>query len=708
LNSKSLTDLRGIGEGLAKKLIENFGSEKEVIKALSNNDVEAISRIEGIGEKLATRLIRIFHDVSPEQFLKTPDSLNIYRQLIKKIQVHASTPYARAKAILLTPYSDKEKILNLQQYSRDYFVKAKALSVVESDLVRNLKSLSALKSGTDLIDTGDRIIYTDDMEVQEKLDGGETGQYCSIEFVESIETLLEKIQSGSGEQMIFLSKDELQGEEGGITILSTAEAGEEHKLVPEKELAFFAVNKKTILFLLDSLNLVMEIIPEDFNDLASINKIHDLGSLIGQITESGEIEENIDNELDRITTVLNEIDNVLLEEEVKLNESLTEFFTKSTIELEGKRLLELLKSGRDEDSQFDVREILDPSLYLHVEEELEKCEAELIRRFSLQDEEETFINGLFPRQIEFPISHSSEKLDQLISFLSAKAKTRAYKNKVRIAGKLGEWREFCILLNRRILELDYQLMIGKFMLKNGLTLPRIVDNAIGIRFNNGFNMDLLNEYKTDLSSLQKVRYEVGNIGERSEFVTLLSGANSGGKTTLLMLIAQISILSHMGLGVPSESCDISIFREFHYYKKSAGTYTAGAFETFLKSFAQVLSGENKIVLADEMESISEPGASALVISAFLDSLNSSQRTCGVFVSHLASQIKEHCITDIRIDGIEATGLDENLQLVVDRNPVYGKYARSTPQLIVERMTKLAKGKEQEVFNEILTRFKQLR
>jgi dsDNA-specific endonuclease/ATPase MutS2 len=68
---------------------------------------------------------------------------------------------------------------------------------------------------------------------------------------------------------------------------------------------------------------------------------------------------------------------------------------------------------------------------------------------------------------------------------------------------------------------------------------------------------------------------------------------------------------------------------------------------------------------------------------------------------MAREIKEVTETPVRIDGIEAQGLDENLELVVDRTPRFGYLARSTPELIVERLTKLSKGKKREVYERIL-------
>jgi len=39
---------------------------------------------------------------------------------------------------------------------------------------------------------------------------------------------------------------------------------------------------------------------------------------------------------------------------------------------------------------------------------------------------------------------------------------------------------------------------------------------------------------------------------------LLSGVNSGGKTSTLELLAQTVILAHMGFPVPSERCELGL------------------------------------------------------------------------------------------------------------------------------------------------------
>jgi dsDNA-specific endonuclease/ATPase MutS2 len=132
---------------------------------------------------------------------------------------------------------------------------------------------------------------------------------------------------------------------------------------------------------------------------------------------------------------------------------------------------------------------------------------------------------------------------------------------------------------------------------------------------------------------------------------------------------------------------------------------AGAFESTLRTLSKmIMSPNSRLVLADEMESISEPGASARVIAAFLDLLGRSTDSVGIFVTHLAQEISKYTKENLRIDGIEARGLSENLELIVDRTPKYHKYAKSTPELIVQRLHRISKGSEKDIYSYILEAF----
>ena len=121
--------------------------------------------------------------------------------------------------------------------------------------------------------------------------------------------------------------------------------------------------------------------------------------------------------------------------------------------------------------------------------------------------------------------------------------------------------------------------------------------------------------------------------------------------------------------------------------------------------AEVVSSPTaKLILADELEAITEPGAGAKIIAGMLEAANKHEHTCMLLVTHLAKDIMDATELDLRVDGIEAKGLNQNLELIVDRNPRRNYLARSTPELIVKRLVQRASGSSQEVFTSILERF----
>ena len=69
---------------------------------------------------------------------------------------------------------------------------------------------------------------------------------------------------------------------------------------------------------------------------------------------------------------------------------------------------------------------------------------------------------------------------------------------------------------------------------------------------------------------------------------------------------------------------------------------------------------------------------------------------------MAREILKYC--DVRVDGIEAQGLDENYNLIVDRTPRIDYFAKSTPELILKRMYEKSEGKLKGIYGEMLDKF----
>ncbi len=167
--------------------------------------------------------------------------------------------------------------------------------------------------------------------------------------------------------------------------------------------------------------------------------------------------------------------------------------------------------------------------------------------------------------------------------------------------------------------------------------------------------------------------------------SILTGANSGGKTTLLEHIIQLICYSYLGLPI-NGSFKVPLFSEIYYFAKNKGSMSKGAFETLLTQLSEIETGSKTLILADEIEAVTEPGVAGKMIAASA-SFFINKGCYIIFATHLGQEINKILPKNARIDGIEAKGLDENNELIVDHNPILGRLASSTPELIVEKMSK---------------------
>ena len=78
---------------------------------------------------------------------------------------------------------------------------------------------------------------------------------------------------------------------------------------------------------------------------------------------------------------------------------------------------------------------------------------------------------------------------------------------------------------------------------------------------------------------------------------------------------------------------------------------------------------------------------------------------GVFVSHLSGLILENATYFIRVDGIEASGLGDDLNMIVERSPRIDYFMGSAPQLIVEWVSKISTGAESEFYGMLVEKFR---
>ena len=189
-----------------------------------------------------------------------------------------------------------------------------------------------------------------------------------------------------------------------------------------------------------------------------------------------------------------------------------------------------------------------------------------------------------------------------------------------------------------------------------------------------------------LSDPDPVDYAVGDhdlsppSGDR---VAVLTGANSGGKTTLLETCCSVALLAAMGLPVPADRAAVGSFDAVVFHRRHA-SFNAGVLESTLKSIVPPLTdGGRTLMLVDEFEAITEPGRAADLLNGLVD-LTVERGALGVYVTHLADDLSP-LPPAARIDGIFAEGLTPDLDLRVDYQPRFGTVGKSTPEFIVSRL-----------------------
>ena len=233
----------------------------------------------------------------------------------------------------------------------------------------------------------------------------------------------------------------------------------------------------------------------------------------------------------------------------------------------------------------------------------------------------------------------------------------------------------------------FLLSLGRFAAENGHVRPTLVDDGIAVR---GARNPFLG------GEVQPVSYGVGShsladdagvasadappTGDR---VSVLTGANSGGKTTLLETLCAVALLASMGLPVPADAAEVGTFDRIVFHRRHA-SFNAGVLESTLKSVVPPLVADGRtLMLVDEFEAITEPGRAADLLNGLV-TLTVDRGALGVYVTHLAEDLSP--LPDAaRIDGIFAEGLTNDLELRVDYQPRFETVGKSTPEFIVSRL-----------------------
>lgn len=637
-----IEEIKGVGDKLIKKIIQEYGSYEKFEDSIKNYDIEKLMNIQGISQKIALDIIRKVHNNTTNEFIKTEQSQKIYDEIINKILEFTNTDYARTRVLLLKPTTDDEKIKETQELIEKTIEQT---SNLDHNVIQDLyQKIKPLKNEIKAKFSDEYAIVCEDYEDYISLIQKGFDKYCNIFAIEDHANLEEY------EFIIYLYSNYNIDPGEANNIIAISNQSEDYEIQPNITLEYYKQNRETL------------------------ENTYQLREYLG-------LESHIHEALEALNAIQVETQNQIAISEIieelkdEINERLKNEIKK--IELDGDEILQLLNN---EDMPPKIKNIFDDIL----------TEA----REELSDKTGILFD---PFIVKYPIEIDQNELKRVQDNISSNIHIKKYEQELNACSLLEKIGDEIKRETREIIEYDYPLTLARFSKFYDLTIPQIGDTY---QLEGSLHLTLKREEKINHAPMQKIDY---NLDEENNII-LLTGANSGGKTTLLETIGQHCIMAHMGLGVCSESATIAKTDEIHYFTKKH-SLNAGAFETFITSFIPVTIGnEKKLVLIDELESITELEAAIKIIIGFIEHIQ-NDKTYAIIVTHMAPEILKRTQNNkIRTDGIEAKGLDENYNLIVDRTPKINYLANSTPELIIKRIYEKSEEPLKSVYKDILDKF----
>lgn len=634
-----LQNIKGIGDKMSEKIMQNIGGEENLLKVVEQEDVEQLAKIDGISSKKAAEIIKQMKNKLTTEFIKSDRAMELYEDILNKILAYSNTNYAKNKVLLLSPSKDEKEIMKQLEFSMNAKENISKFPIIKlRGLMKNLKEIEEPKPLYD----ASKVILVENEEDNSYLTDLGLNQYYPI--LTANETTMMNGELLNYDLIFYIYNEGFLDIDGVPNLVMININDEVYEMIPEKIINFFITNEKL------------------FKRVYDIQKIRNNETILGEIfpiLEEVKIIDKREVDIEKIVNSLKEDMDDELEKAIK------------HVDLEGDEILNLLNNN------FPPK--------------IEKIFDEIIsKRKSILKEETGFDFDPFLKK--YPIEIDNAEIERITLEQTSKKENNIFDIKQNAAIQLNALKEQAINEVDETIKFDYEFTLGSFAHEYQLTAPVFTKN---IKLEGALHLELSD--KKGKPDIQKINY---NLTE-NENIALLTGANSGGKTTLLETLTQIQIMAQMGLPVSADYAEVKLVDEVYHFSKKR-SLDAGAFESFLNVFIPIVTtNSEKLVLLDELEGITELEAAVKIISTFIDMIKESD-SYGVIVTHMAQELMNY--TDIRVDGIEAKGLDENNNLIVDRTPKMNFVASSTPELILKRIYEKSDDNLKKVYARILEKF----
>ncbi len=608
-----------------------------LVEAFEIGDVGSVERVLGVGGREAARLLVKFRESHTgcrvREVFCTPDSRILVHRVLRILGQYAVTPIGKSTLELCVPFPKIEDCESRLSSLSEFLNKFDGLEGEKvAELLKILAETKFAKA------EAERMMLVAVVNEEEKsLFMRRYGSYVRVEVADS-DT---KVRELLAKEAHILATLDLHAERG-VTRISPAASDVD--VCPQAVINYY-IERGPVL---RSFQKMVELLGEApmFSDLK--NELEAIRASIRLLAGLQEAPVSLEDQLLGVEEEVND--------EVKR--------------------LRSTGGGADELRQFIEDRLLDLENRLN----LDRDESELLREAAYEVQ-------------NIPFAFSSSRIRLLRARLERRRAQERYARLRNLAQNLEENHNAVERVVRRVFEFDALLSIARFVGDYRLSIPHL-NKGSGIGFEGGRNLFLVQDQLRGSVQVEPVSYSVGDVGIKlfgaeTQPLVLLTGANSGGKTTLLETLATVHVLALLGLPVPAEKADVPFVPMYLFRRRTARK--VGSLEYAIRVLRPVISRRSpKLLLMDEFEALTEPGALGRIIASLLNDLPKGSLT--LFVTHLAREILPYLKAPVRIDGIEAKGIDDRGNLIVDRQPVFNHLGTSTPELILSKLAAKTKSK----------------
>ncbi|MCW3142151.1 MAG: hypothetical protein N2V72_08310 [Methanophagales archaeon] len=629
--------------------------------AIEFYDLDTLSSFLGIkrkdAEKVVIRNSEKLAGYKVRDVFCTKETRELEKEILEILSSYATTKNGRDMVLTLTPSLDKEELKRRFRTLRESENLRKLMG--EDGIARVRETIS--KAGIEKMSFGKPPLIAIRRRGMEAKIKENYGDFVRVELVDSAAKAEELLRKGD---IILLIAEKEEGfDEPGIININIDDLSDICEIFPEFVVNSFMPKQKAIEAIITILNKFEEL--KESYPFKGIS-VEDLAAVLALINE-------IETERSKGETSFDEI---IYSREDELN----------------KEADRIMKSGGGEEEFKGYLE----GVLMHMADELMLTEED--KNVLWESAYENLERGL-------PFEFSRERMVRLRQMYNRKMGERRYYKLREFAKQLEKRREGVSNAIKSLFYFDFMLSVIQFSRDFELNIPEINEEGSGLGVIMSRNIFLVSEELRGGEPVVPVSYSIGKansgiFGATPHPVAILTGANSGGKTCLLITLATSVILTELGLPVPAERAEIPLMPVYFYRRKMIKK--TGSFEYSMRALSRIFMQEGaKVVLIDELEALTEPGAMGRIMASILN--NIPKDTLAVVITHLIHEILPHIsAAKVRVDGIESEGLDASGNIIVNRQPMFNHIGSSTPELVIRKLLgRVRKEELKAVYEEII-------